>query len=391
MNIAVALSGGMDSLMALALVKERGWRPIALHAFFLEPQKRHRQLAQALERLCGSLDVPFATADLSAAFRHMVIDPFIQGYAAGVTPNPCAHCNRDLKFGLLRKHAATLGAPFLATGHYARTAPPGTQSTWPLPGASAPASRTPPHPPVCNGLWQAADPTKDQSYFLSLVPPASLAQAVFPLGDWKKADVPRALQARNLAPPLPAESQEICFIPGDDYRAFLLSQKAALPGPGPIVLEDGLRIGEHQGLWRHTPGQRKGIGVAWKEPLYVLEKRARENTLVVGPKSSLATYSCCVRGVNQLVAPEHWPSPVLARLCYRQRPRLAAVSLDSFAPEKTRETSSLCCTQPADAGTVSSFTLRFAEPVPRPAPGQVAALYDTTGRILAAGIIAGGS
>lgn len=340
MTVAVAVSGGMDSLLALALVREAGHDALALHAHFLPPDDRQLRLVQALGELCRGLGVPFAAVDLSGAFRRLVIQPFMDAYAAGLTPNPCAACNRDLKFGLLAGEAARLGAQRIATGHYARQDERGH-------------------------LLRGADPAKDQSYFLTLTPPDRLRRALFPLGGWRKADVPAALASRGLAPPLPSESQEVCFVPNDDYRAFLQDQGAKLPGPGPVRLPDGRGIGRHQGLWRHTIGQRKGLGIPWSEPLYVLDKLADENALIVGTKSGLDARDCFVRDVNLLLPVDDWPAQTLAQTCYRQRPARARWSL---APQGRLE-------------------LRFDKPIPKPTPGQVAAVFDDSGRALAGGVI----
>ncbi|GFK92405.1 tRNA-specific 2-thiouridylase MnmA [Fundidesulfovibrio magnetotacticus] len=345
MTLAVALSGGMDSLLALALARDAGGDVLAVHAHFLPPDHRARELAHALETLCRGLGVPFHALDLSEAFRQRVVTPFAQAYASGLTPNPCAACNRDMKFGLLFEAARALGAGRIATGHYARLAPA---------------------PEGGQALLRGADPAKDQSYFLTLVHRRNLDHARFPLGDWTKARVPAELARRGLTPPLPSESQEVCFVPDDDYRAFLQSLGAPLPGPGPIVLEDGRVVGRHQGLWRYTVGQRKGIGVAWGFPLHVLAKRAGKNALVVGPKAALAALECRVREVNALADPSRWPGEVLVQTCYRQHPRPARAAPDGEG----------------------GLLLHFLDPVERPTPGQVAALFDGSGRALAGGIIA---
>lgn len=341
-HVAVAISGGRDSLLALALVKERGGPVLALHARFLPPdgeQGRSQLLEDALSRQCLALGVPFSVVDLSEPFARLVTEPFARAYASGLTPNPCAGCNRDLKFGLLADEAGRLGADVLATGHYAR-----------LDGEA---------------LLRGVDQGKDQSYFLGLVSAAALAGALFPLGSWRKADVSAALAERGLAPPLPGESQDVCFIPGGDYKAYLEAQDLALPGPGPIELEDGRVLGVHQGLWRYTLGQRKGLGLPWSEPLYVVDKVLDRNALLVGGKDRLATCGCRVEQVNLLSDPAGWPETVLARTSYRQRPRPARVELS--------------------AGGGLAITLD--EPVDKPAPGQLAVLYDQAGRVLAAGII----
>ena len=345
MRIAVAVSGGADSLLALGLLRRQGCDLIAVHAHFLPPDDAQQTLAAAISAQCATLGVPFRAIDLSQAFRARVIAPFIAAYAAGETPNPCAACNRDMKFGLLADAARDLDAERIATGHYARLEP--------SPDGAA--------------LFRGADASRDQSYFLSLVPRKSLDRVVFPLAGRKKADNPAALADLGLTPPLPRESREVCFVPGDDYRAFLEASGAQLTGPGPIELPDGMRLGTHQGLWRHTIGQRKGLGVGWREPLFVLAKDAARNTLLVGPRAALDATTCRVREANILVPADRWPETVLAQTCYRMAPRPARAVVQD------------------DGG----LDIVFAAPLPRPTPGQVATLYDAQGRVLAGGIIAG--
>lgn len=341
-RVAVAVSGGMDSLLALALVREAGFEVMALHAHFLSPdhaEGRGHRLALALGDLCRKLDVDFAAVDLSKDFRRLVIEPFARAYLQGLTPNPCAHCNRHMKFGLLADQAARLGADELATGHYAS-----------LEGGA---------------LGRGLDQAKDQSYFLALVPAFALARARFPLSGVRKVDVPAALAARNLAPPLPSESQDVCFIPEGDYPAYLESLGCDLPGPGPIELADGRRVGAHRGLWRHTLGQRRGLGAPWSEPLYVIRKDLTRNVLVAGVKADLESHGCTARQANFLVDPALWPRTVLARTSFRQRPRQATARIDG----------------------ADGFHLAFHQAVDLPAPGQLAVVYDECGRVLAGGVI----
>ena len=300
-------------------------------------------LAEAIDAQCRALGVPFAAVDLSREFRDRVIAPFTAAYAAGRTPNPCAACNRDMKFGLLLDAALARGAEAIATGHFARI------------------EQTPTGP----ALYRGADDSRDQSYFLSLVAGKSLARVVFPLAGRRKAEHPAALAELSLTPPLPSESREICFVPDDDYRAFLESEGFPLSGPGPIVLADGTRLGRHQGLWRHTIGQRKGLGIGYSEPLYVIDKDPAANALIVGVKAELAATVCRTGPANCLVPPGNWPETVLAQTCYRMKPRPAAARLT------------------ADGG----LNIAFAEPVARPTPGQVAVLYDADGRVLVGGEI----
>ncbi|WP_051261315.1 tRNA 2-thiouridine(34) synthase MnmA [Desulfovibrio inopinatus] len=339
--VAVAVSGGRDSLLALVLAQRHYASVIAVHAFFQPPNASLRQTADALSLQCAQRGIPFHAVDLSREFERNVVQPFTTSYAAGQTPNPCALCNRTMKFGLLMDVAASLGAERLVTGHYARLA---LHTQW------------------GTVLQRGDDEKKEQSYFLTLVPPERLARAVFPLADWHKVNVGPELDTMGLVPPVAAESREICFVPGDDYRAFLTKRKVRLSGPGDIVLSDGTILGKHQGLWRHTIGQRKGLGVAYSEPLYVLGKDIARNRLVVGIKSQLQATTCHAVDVNLLVDPAHWPQRVAAQTCYRQKPRPASVVW-------------------ADG----RLSLTFEEPVTRPTPGQIAAVYTLEGTALAGG------
>lgn len=366
MRIAVAVSGGVDSLCALLLLRRAGHDVLALHGFFLpeQPQPPPGDACDplpGLEAACRALNLPLRTMDLRAVFQREVMTPFAKSYAEGRTPNPCAHCNRAVKFGTLLDAALSLGADKLATGHYARL----------LSGRQGEKDA----PPF---LAAAHDRAKDQSYFLSLVPAARLRYALFPLADQDKARSVALVAAAGLAVPLPRESQDICFVPESDaaYRPFLAAQWRAQglepPGEGPVLLAsesggaagDLREIGRHQGLWRYTEGQRKGLGIAHSEPLYVLRKDRTNNALIVGPRALLGMRACLTGPANILVPPEHWPEDVLARLRHRQR----AV--------------------PAHAALVGD-RLRITLEAPQlpSAPGQVAALYDAAGRVLAGGVV----
>ena len=315
---AVAVSGGVDSLYALATLRDTGQEVIALHARMLPPELAPAGYDAMLERLdiaCRRLGIPLHILDCVAEFSQTVITPFVHAYARGLTPNPCAHCNATIKFGMLLDQAVRLGASRLATGHYIRL------------------EQTPDGP----ALYMADDTTKDQSYFLSLVPQNRLALGVFPLADKSKAAIRVELASRDLDIPAPAESQEICFVPSDDYRAFLLNRAAridvTLPGPGSIILPNGSIIGTHKGLWNYTEGQRRGLGVAWTEPLYVLAKNSAANSLIAGTATSLTEYGREVRAekCNFLVPFERWPTTVLIRTRFRQTARPATVSFrDGF-------------------------------------------------------------
>lgn len=338
-NTAIALSGGADSLMSLLLLRETGDRVFGVHARFMDTDDADQ--LERLRSLCEDLAVPFQLIDLRAEFETLVIAPFVRAYQSGLTPNPCATCNPAIKFGLLLDRAVELGADRLATGHYARLADS-------------------PHGPA---LFRGRDASKDQSYFLSRVPRERLKRVVFPLAEWTKTAVRQGLAERGLSAPAGRESQEVCFIPSD-YRDFLRERKVRLGGPGPITLADGTVLGRHVGLWNHTLGQRKGLGIAYSQPLYVTGKNFDANRLIVGPKSETLAAGCRTDRPNLLCPPEFWPAEVLAQTIYRQPPEPARVSVDD-----------------------SGMTIVFVRPLPIPTPGQVAAVYASDGQVLAGAVI----
>ncbi|MBP3731370.1 MAG: tRNA-specific 2-thiouridylase [Mailhella sp.] len=345
MKCTVAVSGGSDSLYALLSLREMGYEVSALHALFL-PSTPGKGPAAALAGLCGELGIPFEAVDLTEEFRRSVIEPFAQAHAQARTPNPCALCNRAMKFGLLLRHALRAGGLY-ATGHYASLED---------------------HPVYGPALKTASYAAKDQSYFLALVPVERLRSCLFPLADKTKPETRSWLEERGYPIPLPSESQEICFIPNDDHCAWLENQRESgleLPGDGPVVLAGENRvIGRHRGLWQYTEGQRRGLRIAWKNPLYVVARRREDNTLIVGSKEMLHAETCTVSDLNIMV-PEHlWPGEVFLRVRYRHAPVPADIILKE--------------------GRMLAHFHKAQEP---PAPGQIAAVYDGDGFLLAGGIL----
>ena len=267
---AVAMSGGVDSAVALLRAA-----PNAIGVtlrLWLDPDGPDTERACcspeaviAARETCHRLGLPHVTLDLREEFRRAVVTPFVRGYARGETPNPCISCNGGFRFGELLAFAQRAGCDRLATGHYARIAEHRGRLL----------------------LHRATDDRKDQSYMLARLDPSRLERIWFPLGEQDKEATRSEAERAGLKVARRAESQEACFLAGDDYRAFLGRQGLA-PRRGAVVDENGLELGSHEGFWRFTPGQRKGIGVSAAKPLYVLEADAASNAVVVGPVESLA-------------------------------------------------------------------------------------------------------
>ncbi len=302
--MAVALSGGVDSLVAAALLKKDKKDIIGIHfrtGFEKEASNSkhtpHTSLESRLKAAAEALDIPLAFVDISERFRADVVRYFLREYQNGRTPNPCMVCNRHIKFGELLDKARDLGARYLATGHYARV-------------AQSPLGRF--------QLLRGVDRSKDQSYFLALLTQDQLESACFPLGSYTKEDVRNMARRFNIAPLVEEESQEICFIEGNDYPRFL-AKEGIHGSPGPIVDHTGKRIGTHQGLFAYTIGQRRGIGIPAAEPYYVIRIETEKNQLVVGHESELYSTECEVEGINWIALPPDGPIKVETRIRYRHK------------------------------------------------------------------------
>ncbi len=279
-RIAVAMSGGVDSSVAAALLCEAGEDVFGLMLRLQEESggKPNRCCTPsdvaAARSVAGGLGIPFYVVDARRAFEDGVIAPFVSGYAQGITPNPCIECNRAIRFGLLLEHALTLGATRLATGHYVRAE---------LSGASY-------------RLLTARDPAKDQSYVLYSLTQRQLAHAAFPLGELSKDEVRAHARRMGLAVADRPESQDLCFVQGD-YRAFLAARGASTEA-GPILDRAGTVLGTHSGLPGYTLGQRKGLRIAAAEALYVVEKDLERNALIVGRREQIGRQQFSVTRVN---------------------------------------------------------------------------------------------
>jgi tRNA-specific 2-thiouridylase len=219
----------------------------------------------AARATCHALGIPHVTLDLRDEFRRAVVDPFVRGYERGETPNPCIRCNGGFRFGRLLAFARRAGAETLATGHYAQIVEHRGRQL----------------------LARGTDPAKDQSYMLAQIDPAKLDRITFPLGMQTKGETRAEAERAGLEVAQRSESQEACFLAGDDYRSFL-ERRGLAAEEGAIVDQDGNEVGRHSGYWRFTPGQRKGLGISAGEPLYALRSDARTNIVVVGRREALA-------------------------------------------------------------------------------------------------------
>ena len=328
----VAMSGGVDSAVAALLVGEGAaavtlelWSDPANDAEASCCSAHAVRLARSIAHRMG---LPHFTLDLREEFRAGVVDPFLAGHAAGVTPNPCVGCNGHVRLDAMVAFADRLGAAALATGHYARTTGDGL-------------------------LRAAADAAKDQTYMLAAVAPATLERLRFPLGELAKPQV-RALAAdAGLPVASKPESQDLCFLAGTGKAAFLARHGDLPERPGDLVDATGRVLGRHRGHHHYTVGQRRGLGVAAAEPLYVLATDAAANRVTVGPRTALATHAVAVRG---------------ARL-HRAGSEVDAVRLRYHSR-------AVACRIPGDLapGTHKRVELELADPVDGAAPGQTACL-----------------
>jgi tRNA-specific 2-thiouridylase len=261
-KVAVAMSGGVDSTLAAALVKDAGYEVFGIH-LKLWADPGYRDNLARLEQVCRSLEIPLHELNLESEFRSLVVSYFCREYGRGRTPNPCPVCNKYLKFGSLLRRAREMGADYLASGHYARVE--GSEDGY--------------------RLLKAAETAKDQSYFLYALGQSELAHLLFPLGSRKKAEVRELAEVRGLSSADQGESHDLCFIPNGDYRAFLAGY---LPTePGDISDTNGNILGKHHGLAHYTVGQRQGLGLSSAGRRYVLRLDTENNRLVVGSQSQL--------------------------------------------------------------------------------------------------------
>jgi len=344
------MSGGVDSSVAAGLLVEQGYdvAGIMLKLWSEDGGSRVNRCCTpadvALARsIADQLGIPFYLINIADSFKSIVVDFFVEEYAAGRTPNPCLECNRHIRFELLLNKALGLGAQFLATGHYARVRK--------FDGAYQ--------------LLRAVDHKKDQSYALSVLGQAQLAHVMFPLGEMTKPEARTHAARLGLPVAEKPESQDLCFLGNGDYREFLLRHAPASIRPGDICDAAGNVLGQHRGLPFYTIGQRKGLGLATAEPLYVIAKDTADNSLVVGSLAELGRRACAARGMHYVsgVTPaEPFRAEAKIRYTARETPATVYPSGDTARVE-------------------------FDEPQPDVTPGQGLVLFDGE-VVLGLGIIA---
>ncbi|GAB4574103.1 MAG: tRNA 2-thiouridine(34) synthase MnmA [Anaerolineae bacterium] len=345
-RIVVAMSGGVDSSVAAALLVQQGYEVIGMMMRLWSEDNGQGETCDTHNRCCtpdqmrdarriaDMLGIPFYVLDTREVFRQKIVQYFIDEYATGRTPNPCLACNRHIRFTHLLNHARAMGAEYLATGHYARLrqSADGTVS-----------------------LYKGVDDAKDQSYVLSVLTQEQIRHALFPVGEYTKHRVRELASEFGLPVAQKHDSQDLCFLADGDYRRFLRQYAPAAVVPGPIVNRQGQQLGDHTGLPNYTIGQRKGLGIAASEPLYVIAKDVTHNALIVGTRAELGQRTLTARNVNWIEGqPPGSPMRAEVKIRYKARPVPATLS-------------------PREDGHV---LVTFDEPQRDIAPGQGAVFYD---------------
>jgi len=343
MRVVVAMSGGVDSSVAAALLAEAGHDVIGLSMQLYDQREGESGYGSCCSlddlhdagRVARRLGIPHYIVNFEREFQQTVVSNFVSEYIAGRTPIPCSHCNSDLKFATLLDRSLAYGAEAVATGHYARI------------GIDPETGR--------HMLRRGLDAAKDQSYFLFSLTQEQLSRASFPVGDLSKDTVRDHARRLGLSVADKPDSQEICFVPDGDYAAFVERKAGNLDTGGAIVSQSGEVLGQHGGVHRFTVGQRKGLGIAAPEPLYVLQLRPADKTIVVGPRPELERTSLTASHVNWIAgAPPAGPLRAAAQIRHRNQPAAGTVT-------------------PLDDDRAS---MEFDAPVMAITPGQAVVFYD---------------
>ena len=359
-KVIVGMSGGVDSSVTAYLLKEKGYEVEGLSFVLFEARGRTDATTccslQAIEdasKTASAIGIPHSSVDVRNDFIEKVIEPFVDSYTKGLTPNPCILCNRHIKFPYLLKEADRRGAEFIATGHYARV----VQNSE-LRGKSPElldSSLVTCHSSLLKGI----DPKKDQSYFLYVLRQEELKRILFPLGDYKKEDVRKIANNLGLPAARRPESQEICFIGDRNYFKFIDNISQFTCGPGPVMNMNGKILGEHKGIYHYTIGQRKGLGISSKEPLYVVKIDAEKNIVYVGSQEHAKVKEFEVSELNWLIPIHQFTDSPIHRFTVKIRSMMKAEPATVHA-----------------AQDLKTARIVFDKPQWATAPGQSAVFYD---------------
>jgi tRNA-specific 2-thiouridylase len=339
-TVAVALSGGLDSSVAALLLKEAGHEVMGIHVRLWASSGLDDQ-AQRAENICRVLNIPYHQVDLRKEFESRVVDYFCREYQQGRTPNPCVACNQHITFGLLLDKALSLGADYLATGHYAKVE----------------------HSRDGHRLLKARDTGRDQSYFLYTLTQEKLGRVLFPLGEHSKYEV-RQMAKQARLPIAAKSSQDICFISQKNYGAFLSQRFGTLPGD--VIDTQGKKLGQHRGIAFCTIGQRHGLGLASVRPVYVIRIEPESNRIVLGSEKELYSQKLTADGMNWISGTaSRQPITVRAKVRYRSKEAEATVFVRN-----------------------DSVGVQFGQPQKAVTPGQAVVFYNAD-EVLGGGTICG--